>query len=175
MIKRLLIALFSASVLTLFLASCTTVDAETKARAELAQVIDKSIAAFDSDGGTETTQVDDTQFALIFNPKAADGKKIVTANLADADSPRFSENSSIALKSLPTLMESEELRNATVTKSDNLFTISTEVVEVSIRVREDLVITTTLQAKNAGAAGTQMILTTYGLSDQAMAIYNRAQ
>lgn len=178
MFKRILVLIISVFVAS-SLAACSATDnlnsSGAAAKSALNTVLDKSIATFEADGGSETIQVEGAQYALIYVPSAPEGKRVVTADISDKNSPAYGQESSIALNTFPEMVASPAFENATFNLSSNTFTITGEEFQVTMRVRDDLIITTTLESKTAGASAKQVIMTTYGLSDEAMAIYDSAK
>jgi hypothetical protein len=95
--------------------------------------------------------------------------------VTDKNSPAFAAEKSIMLNAMPELFASKGLENATYNLTNNVFTIKAEAISITINTRDDLVITTTLVAEGAGSAGKQVIMTTYGISKEAQAIFDAAQ
>lgn len=163
----------------LLLSACSIADnrnlSGSAAEQALNQVIDKSVETMKKEGGSETVQVTSGQFAIIYNPEAEAGKKVVTANLSDKTSPSFAQESSIALFSLKQLLSAPELKESSITLTDNIFTVEGDAFVMNLRVRDDLIITTTLEGLATGIQDKQVIMTTYGLTDEAIAIYESAK
>lgn len=142
------------------------------ARTELSSVVDKSIQRFDDRGGSETTSQGDHQYALIYDPSAPAGEQVVTADLADSASPAFGDVSAIAIHSMKTLLGSSEFANATVARSGETFTISSDAFEVDIRLMAGLIAQMNLSAGSAGSSASQLILVTYGITPEAQKIFD---
>ena len=177
MLKRLFSLIFFA-LLALGLGACSSTQnmntSGEAAKSALSTVIEKSIQEFEKQGGSETISVESGQFALIYDPKAPEGKRVVTADISDKNSPSFAQESSIMLRAMPELIASKELSDATFQLSKGIFTITNDVITITINTRDDLVITTTLEAGSNGATNKQVIMTTYGISKEARAIYDAA-
>lgn len=178
MLKRL-IALISSSLLIFGLTACSATEninaSGAAAKSALSKVLEKSINEFEKMGGSETISVESGQYALIYDPKAVAGKRVVTADISDKNSPVFAEEKSIMLKAMPELVSSKDLEKATFNLAKGTFTIKTDVITITINTRNDLVNTTTLEAGNAGASSKQVIMTTYGISKEAKAIFDSAK
>ena len=179
MIKRLVSPLLAVMLSAVLLTGCSATENKNlsgaAAKAALVTVIEKSIATFDKDGGSETVQADGGQYALIYIPSAPLGKRVVTADLSQKDSPAFGTEANIALKSLTQLATSKDLADAKYELANDTFSITTETISITIRSRDDLVITTTLEASASGSSTKQVIMTTYGISKEAQALYDAAK
>lgn len=179
MLKRASLAFVSVIAIALFLTACSPTDhinaSGEAAKYALTKVLDKSITEFEAQGGSETISVDSGQYALIYDPQAPEGKRVVTADVTDKNSPAFAQEKSIMLKAMPALFASAALEKATYNLSQGVFTIKADAISITINTRDDLVLTTTLIAEGAGSAGKQVIMTTYGISKEAQAIYDAAK
>lgn len=154
--------------------ACSAVSLDNDARAELSLVIDASIERFDVGGGSETSSDGRGQYALIFDPAAPDGKEIVTVDLADATSPTFGADSSIAIRSLRDLFDSPEFADSVVNRAGNDFTAKGDVFSLEVSTRDGLINGFVLKAGSPPSA-VQTVLVSYGISPEARTLFESAQ
>ena len=137
-------------------------------------MIDASIEAFDSGGGSETTSIGEGQYALIFDPTASEGKQVVTVDLADATSPAFGSTSAIAVHSLRSLVSSPEFATFRVSHSDDDFTAEGDGFRLDLSTQNGLIIGFVLTGGSPPSA-VQSVLMTYGISPEARTLFESAR
>lgn len=169
---------FVAMAMTLILSACSVTDNRNlrggAAEEALATVVNNSVEKFNSEGGTETLTIGATEYILIYDPTAPEGKRLVTANLADETVPTFDDEASISIRALQLLIESNTLTDADVTLSDNIFTIEGEDFSIEIRTANDLVKTSIISGEKTGSTVPQIVVSTYGLSEEALKLFATA-
>ena len=160
-----------AAMVVVSLGSCAgTADA----RSALSTIVDASIQKFDDAGGSETTSTSTGQYALIFEPAAAEGHQVVTLDLADPTSAAFGDTSAIAINSVRTLIDSELFAQAALTRDGDIFTAVGDGFSVEVGIKEGMVSRLTLAAGGDGGAS-QVVLITYGISPEALTLFDLAR
>ena len=178
MTSKLLSVSFIAVVMAVILSACSVTDNRNlrggAAEDALTTVVNNSVEKFNSEGGTETLSVGSTEYVLIYDPAAPEGKRLVTANLADESVPTFDDEASISIRALQSLLGSDMLTDADFRLSDNVFTIEGEDFSIEIRTANDLVTTSIISGEKTGSVVPQIVVSTYGLSEEALKLFATA-
>lgn len=178
MTTKLLPLSFVAVAMALILSACSVTDNRNlrggAAEDALTTVVNNSVEKFNTEGGTETLSIGSTEYILIYDPSAPEGKRLVTANLADDSIPTFDDEASISIRALQSLLGSETLTDADFSLSDNVFTIEGEDFSIEVRTANDLVTTSIISGQKTGSAIPQIVVSTYGLSDDALKLFATA-
>lgn len=178
MTSKLLSVSFLAVAMAVILSACSVTDNRTlrggAAEDALTTVVNNSVEKFDAEGGTETLSIGSTEYILIYDPSAPEGKRLVTANLADESVPTFDDEASISIRALQSLLGSETLTDADFRLSDNVFTIEGEDFSIEVRTANDLVTTSIVSGQKTGSAVPQIVVSTYGLSEEALKLFATA-
>lgn len=178
MSKRFIGATMVALLITAVLSACSITDNKNlsgnAARNAAVAVVEKSVKTFEEKGGTETLSVADKEFVLIYDPQAPEGKQVVTANLADKSTPTFDDAKSISIKALQKLLNSESFADAEFTLTDNRFKITGTDFTIELHTKDDLVITSVISGKATGINVPQIVVSSYGLSEEAKKLFDSA-
>lgn len=178
MSKRFIGATMVALLITAVLSACSITDNKNlsgaAAKNAAIAVVDKSVKEFEATGGTETLSVAQKEYVLIYNPSAPEGKQVVTANLADKTTPTFDDPTSISIVALQALIASDKLANAEFELSDNIFKITGEAFVIELHIQNDLVMTSVIAGQATGSSVPQIVVSAYGLSDEAMKLFDSA-
>jgi hypothetical protein len=178
MTSKLLSVSFIAVAMAVILSACSVTDNRNlrggAAEDALTSVVNNSVEKFNSEGGTETLSIGATEYVVIYDPNAPEGNRVVTANLADESVPTFDDEASISIRALQSLLGSETLTDADFRLSDNVFTIEGEDFSIEVRTANDLVTTSIISGQKTGSAVPQIVVTTYGLSEEALKLFATA-
>jgi len=166
----------AAVLLVVALAGCSASDSGAltgqAARDQLTIILDASIDAFDRGGGSETTLAGDQQRAVIYDPTAPAGQRVVAVDLADPDSPAFADESILALPSMKGMTATADFRAADARLEGDTFHIEGDAYGLDVRVKDDRVAQIDLTA--AGGSAAQSILVTYGIGEEARGLFDSA-
>lgn len=178
MTKRFIGATMVAFLITAVLSACSITDNKNlsgiAARNAAVAVVEKSVKTFEEEGGTETLSVADKEFVLIYDPQAPEGKQVVTSNLADKSTPTFDDAKSISIKALQKLLNSESFADAEFTLTDNRFKITGTDFTIELHTKDDLVMTSVISGKATGINVPQIVVSSYGLSEEAKKLFESA-
>lgn len=178
MSKRFIGVTMVALLITAVLSACSITDNKNlsgiAAKNAAIAVVEKSVKKFDTEGGTETLSVGDKEFVLIFDPSAPEGKQVVTTNLADKTTPTFDDAQSISIIALQKLLGSDTFTDAEFNLSDNIFTITGNDFTIELRTENDLVFTSIISGKATGINVPQIVVNSYGLSEEAKKLFASA-
>ena len=178
MSKRFIGVALVSILLTAVLSACSITDnrnmSGNAARDAATAVVDNSIKKFTEEGGTETLSVGSNEFVLIYDPSAPEGKQVVTANLANKSEPVFGEKSAISITSLKKLLSSDVLKDAEFKLSDNIFTITGKEFRIELHTKDDLLMTSVLSGKATGSTLPQIVVSSYGISEEARKLFDSA-
>lgn len=178
MSKRFIGATMVALLITAVLSACSITDNKNlsgnAARNAAVAVVEKSVKTFEEKGGTETLSVADKEFVLIYDPQAPEGKQVVTSNLADKSTPTFDDAKSISIKALQKLLNSESFADAEFTLTDNRFKITGTDFTIELHTKDDLVVTSVISGKATGINVPQIVVSSYGLSEEAKKLFDSA-
>lgn len=167
----------AAVLLVVALAGCSASDSGAltgqAARDQLTIILDASIDAFESGGGSETTLAGDQQRAVIYDPTAPAGQRVVAVDLADSDSPGFADESILALPSMKGMAATADFLAADASQDGDTFRITGEAYELDVRVNDGLVAQIDLTAP--GGSSAQSILITYGVGAEARRLFDAAR
>lgn len=178
MSKRFIGATLVALLVTAVLSACSITENKNlsgnAARNAAIAVVEKSVKTFATEGGTETLSVADKEFVLIYDPKAPEGKQVVTSNLADKSTPTFDDAKSISINALQKLLTSDTFADAEFTLTDNRFKITGTDFTIELHTKDDLVMTSVISGKATGINVPQIVVTAYGISDEAKKLFDSA-
>ena len=178
MITKLLSVSFIAVAMAVILSACSVTDNRNlrggAAEDALTAVVNNSVEKFNSEGGTETLSVGVNEYVLIYDPNAPDGKRLATANLADESVPTFDDEASISIRALQSLLGSETLQDADFRLSDNIFYIEGDDFKIEVHTANDLVTTSIISGQKTGSVVPQIVVSTYGLSEEALKLFATA-
>jgi hypothetical protein len=178
MTSKLLSVSFITVVMAVILSACSVTDNRNlrggAAEDALTTVVNNSVEKFNTEGGTETLSVGATEYVLIYDPTAPEGKRLVTANLADESVPTYDDEASISIRALQSLLDSDMLTDADFRLTDNVFTIEGEDFSIEIRTANDLVTTSIISGQKTGSVVPQIVVSTYGLSEEALKLFATA-
>jgi hypothetical protein len=178
MSKRFIGATMVALLITAVLSACSITDNKNlsgnAAKNAAIAVVENSVKTFEKEGGTETLSVANKEFVLIYDPAAPEGKQVVTADLADKTTPTFDDPKSISIRALQKLLASKTFEEAEFTLSDNIFKITGDNFTIELHTKNDLVMTSVIAGQATGVNVPQIVVSAYGLSDEAKKLFNSA-
>lgn len=178
MSKRFIGATMVALLITAVLSACSITDNKNlsgnAAKNAAIAVVENSVKKFEKEGGTETLSVADKEFVLIYDPAAPEGKQVVTSNLADKSTPTFDDAKSISIIALQQLLASDSLADAEYKLSDNRFKITGTDFTIELHTKDDLVMTSVISGKATGINVPQIVVSSYGLSEEAQKLFDSA-
>lgn len=130
--------------LIFILAACSSTGTPQKlsgaeAKANLISVLQSSEQTFKTGGGSESITVDPNKFALIYDPTAADGKKIVTVDIDKPDGAVFNKDATLSLTNFIAALNSDSFKDATYTYADGVYHVTTPTVTVDIWTKDSKV------------------------------------
>lgn len=178
MLKRfftaLVLAVFAATTIT----ACSATDNKNLsgqgAQDALNTVVSNSVKEFDKAGGSETLVVGKTQYVVIYDPTAPEGKQVVSANLTDNSAPTIEDSAAVSIHALADLVKSSKVKDADVTLTKNVFTIQGSDFLVELFVTNDLVYKSNIWSTAAGTQDPQVVVTTYGLDKATKELFESA-
>ncbi len=178
MFKRFVMLLVISITAVVGLSACSATDNRTisgqAAQEALNIVVDKSVAEFDKAGGSETLAVGQTTYVVIYDPAAPEGKQVVSANLTDKSAATFDKPEAVSMHALSDLVKSSKVKEADVSLAKNVFTIQGKDFLVEIFVTNDLVYKSNIWSTASGSQDPQVIVTTYGLSEETQKLFDSA-
>lgn len=178
MFKRLALLVVIALTATFALSACSATDNKNlsgqAAQDALNTVVKNSVKNMTAEGGSETLAVGQTQYAIIYDPAAPEGKQVVTANLTDGSPATFDSLETVSLLALERLLSTELLKEAEVSLTKNVFTIQGKDFLVEIFVTDDLVYKSNIWSSTSGSKDPQIVVITYGINEDARKLFDSA-
>lgn len=178
MFRRVVVALALVLSVSLSVAACSATDNKNlsgqAAQDALNVVVKNSVDTMTAEGGSETLAVGQTQYSIIYDPKAPENKQVVTANLTDNTPATFDSLETVSILALERLLSTELLKEAEVTLTKNVFTIQGKDFLVEIFVTDELVYKSNIWSSTSGSKEPQVVVITYGISEESRALFNSA-
>jgi hypothetical protein len=178
MFKRLALLVIVCFTAASALSACSATDNRTvsgqAAQEALNIVVDNSVKEFDKAGGSETLAVGQTEYVVIYDPAAPEGKQVVSANLTDNSPPTFEKPEAVSIHALSELVKSQKVKEAEVSLAKNVFTIQGKDFLIEIFVTNDLVYKSNIWSTASGTQDAQVIVTTYGIGEEARKLFDAA-
>jgi hypothetical protein len=167
-----------ALLLTTLLTACSAADNKNlsgqAALDALSTVVDKSVTKFDAAGGTETLSTGKTQYAVIFDPAAPEGKQVVSANLTDNSVPAFVDIQTVSMHAMAGFVATLNPTSSEISLTKNVFTIQGTDMLVEIFVTDDLVYKSHIWSTAAKTKDPQILVTEYGISKSSRLLFDSA-
>ena len=166
--RRTVFATILAAVVALGLGACASPIVGTQslssdaAKTAMLQVLDASLAKELETGVTEQHTIGDTEFILVYDSTAPEGKQVAGMNTTQSVA-YFDTPAALSLNKIKVYLDSVGDSLGTVTYDGSSFTIDNGDSTIVLMVKNDLI---EGSAITAGASSTpQLVATTYSLSD----------
>lgn len=177
MVKRISLLLLGALLATFALTACSTESGPLNGDAayEAMRVdVKNSVAKMTTEGGSETLAVGKTQYAIIYDPTAPDGKQVVTANLTDESPATFETTETVSLLALERLIYTGLVTKADVTFDKGVYSVQGSDFLFEIFVADGLVYKSNIWSSTSGSQEPQVVVITYGISTDSQKLFDSA-
>ncbi|MDH6422959.1 hypothetical protein [Aurantimicrobium minutum] len=178
MFKRFALLLVLTLTASFALSACSATDNKhlsgQAAQDALHAVVENSVKKLKAEGGSETLAVGQTQYVVIYDPSAAEGKQVVTANLTNNSAATFDKISSVSLLALADLIATDTVKKADVSLTKNVFTVQGKDFLFEIFVTDDLVYKSNIWSSQSGSQDAQIVVITYGINADTQKLFDSA-
>ena len=175
--RKLSLSALALSLIVLLAACAPSTSTPSKmsgaeAKASLISILQSSATEFQANGGSESITVDPAKFAVIYDPKAADGRKTVTVDIDNPTAASFAKDAPLTLPALAAALQTDLYKDATYSYADGIYKVVTPTTSIDIWTKDGHVtsIATTLTSSKA----TSIVVLGYGLTSGAKTFIDTA-